>query len=374
MQREARYWEPTEDGRVRCTLCPRDCRLREGQAGFCYVRENRGGQLVTNAWGRSTGFALDPIEKKPLAHFRPGSTVLSFGTAGCNLGCRFCQNWDISKAQLDSEEAGSARRRGEGEARAILARRATDGWTPERVVALALEQGAPGIAFTYNDPVIWAEYAIDVAKAAHEAGLYTAFVTAGYVTPEARREIFPHMDATNVDLKAFTERFYSKVTLAHLAPVLDTLEWLAKEARTWVEVTNLVIPGENDAPEETAALARWLLEHMGPDVPLHLTAFHPDFKMLDRPPTPPETLTRAREIALAEGLRYVYTGNVHDVPGQTTWCPSCGEAVIERDWHAVRRVRLRGSSCAACGAEIAGRFEEAEASGGWRRMLGLPRS
>jgi len=355
MVREARYWEPTDDGRVRCTLCPRDCRLREGQAGFCYVRENRGGKLVSIAWGRSTGFAVDPIEKKPLAHFRPGSSVLSFGTAGCNLGCRFCQNWDISKAKLGDE-------------------RASDGWTPERIVALAKAEGAPGIAFTYNDPVIWAEYAIEVAEAAHAAGLYTAFVTAGYVGPEARRDIFPHMDAANVDLKAFTEQFYSKITLAHLGPVLETLEWLAKESRTWVEVTNLLIPGENDAPEETVKLARWLVEHMGPDVPLHLTAFHPDFKLRDRPPTPASTLTRAREIALGEGLRYVYTGNVHDTAGQTTWCPSCGEAVIERDWHAVRRIRLRGAACANCGAAIAGRFDEAERSFGGRRHLGLPRA
>jgi pyruvate formate lyase activating enzyme len=360
--REARYWEPIGDGRVRCTLCPRDCRLREGQAGFCFVRENQGGRLVTTAWGRSTGFAVDPIEKKPLAHFRPGSTVLSFGTAGCNLGCRFCQNWDISKARL-----------GEWRAAARPGRAASgDGFTPERVVQLALDEGAPGIAFTYNDPVIWAEYAIDVARAAHEAGLYTAFVTAGYVGAEARAEIFPHMDAANVDLKAFTEGFYARVALAHLAPVLETLEWLARDGRTWVEVTNLVIPGENDAPEETAALARWLVEHMGPDVPLHLTAFHPDFRMRDVPATPAATLERARAIAMGEGLRYVYTGNVRDPEGQTTWCPSCGAAVIERDWHAVRRIRLRGDACAACGARIAGRFEDAGTSAGTRRGLGIP--
>ncbi|HET6438260.1 MAG TPA: AmmeMemoRadiSam system radical SAM enzyme [Anaeromyxobacter sp.] len=357
MVREARYFEELGGGRVRCTLCPRDCRLRDGQAGFCFVRENRGGQLVTTAWGRSTGFAVDPIEKKPLAHYLPGSTVLSFGTAGCNLGCRFCQNWEMSKARLSDQ-------------------RAEDDWTPERVVDLARQEGTPGIAFTYNDPVIWAEYAIDVARAAHQAGLYTAFVTAGYVTPEARAEIFPHMDAANVDLKGFTEGFYSKLTLAHLAPVLDTLEWLAREARTWVEVTNLVIPGWNDDPAETRALSRWLVDHMGPDVPLHLTAFHPDFRMRDVPPTPPATLRRARELALSEGLHHVYTGNVHDPAGQTTYCPSCGEAVIERDWHAVRRVRLRGSACAGCGTRIAGRFEgEAVGPGdGRRRRLGPPRA
>jgi pyruvate formate lyase activating enzyme len=339
MQRLARHFEALEGGRVRCTLCPRGCRLREGQAGFCFVRENRGGRLVTNAWGRSAGFALDPIEKKPLAHYLPGSTVLSFGTAGCNLGCRFCQNWDLSKM-----------RPGEGTAE--------DGWTPERVVALALEARAPGIAFTYNDPVIWAEYAIDVAEAAHAAGLFTVFVTAGYVSPSAREEIFPHMDAANVDLKAFTEAFYAKVTLAHLAPVLDTLAWLARFGRTWVEVTNLLIPGLNDAPEETRVLARWLMDQMGPDVPLHLTAFHPAFRLLDRPATPARTLGVAREVAQREGLRYVYTGNIRDPEGQTTYCPSCGTAVIERDWHTVRRSRMRGSACIACGARIPGRFLE----------------
>ncbi len=350
---EARYWEPTADGRVRCTLCPRDCVLREGQAGFCYVRKNVDGRLVSLAYGTSTGFAVDPIEKKPLNHFHPGTTALSFGTAGCNLGCRFCQNWDISKARLD--ELASL-----------------EGLTPEAVVALAKAQGAPAIAFTYNDPVIWAEWAVDVARAAHAAGLWTVFVTAGYVSAAARAGIFQHMDAANVDLKAFTEGFYARWTLSHLAPVLETLEWLARETKVWVEVTNLVIPGLNDAPEETRALSAWVREHMGPDVPLHLTAFHPAFKMTDRPPTPPATLTRARAIARGEGLRYVYTGNVHDPDGQTTFCPGCGAAVIERDWHAVRAVRLRGSACAACGTEIAGRFGPVtRTSDGERRSLGL---
>ncbi len=355
MVHEARWFEPMPDGRVRCTLCPRDCILHDGQAGFCFVRRAEGGRLVTTAWGRSTGFAVDPIEKKPLAHFYPGTTVLSFGTAGCNLGCRFCQNWDISKARLDDA-------------------RAEDAWTPARVVALAKDQGSPAIAFTYNDPVIWAEYVIDVARAAHAAGLRTVFVTAGYVHPEPRAEIFKHVDATNVDLKAFTEQFYSKVTFAHLAPVLDTLEWLAHETRVWVEVTNLLIPGLNDAPEETRALSTWIRDHMGPDVPLHFTAFHPAYKLLDRPRTPPATLTRARAIARSVGLRHVYTGNVHDPEGQTTWCPGCGAAVIERDWHAVRAVRLVRGACAACGTPIAGRFDEGEVAptAGRRSLLGLP--
>ncbi len=353
MPHEARYWETEADGRIRCTLCPRDCRLREGQAGFCFIRQNRGGKLVTLGWGRSTGFAVDPIEKKPLNHFLPGSTVLSFGTAGCNLGCRFCQNWDISKAKL--------------------ADRRSEYWDPARVVDLAVEMGAPGIAYTYNDPVIWAEYAIDIAREARRRGLFNVFVTAGYVMPEPREEIFAHMDATNVDLKGFTEDFYRTATLSHLAPVLETLEWLAAKSKVWVEVTNLMIPGLNDAPEETRALSAWVRDHMGADVPLHFTAFHPDFKMLDRPPTPPRTLTRAREIARAEGLRFVYTGNVHDSEGQATYCPGCGTAVIERDWHAVRAYRLRDAACARCGARIAGRFAEGEVrpTRGGRIHLGL---
>jgi pyruvate formate lyase activating enzyme len=352
---EARYWEPAPDGKVLCTLCPRECRIGEDQDGFCFIRRNRGGRLVTAGWGTTTGFAVDPVEKKPLNHFYPGSTVLSFGTAGCNLGCRFCQNWDISKAREDE-------------------RLSEDRWTPERVVDLAVRMGTPGLAFTYNDPVIWAEYAIDLAKEAHARGLFTVFVTAGYVGKAARDEIFRHMDAANVDLKGFTEQFYAKTTLSHLAPVLDTLEWLAKETSVWVEVTNLMIPGLNDAPEETRALADWMVSHMGVDVPVHFTAFHPDYKMLDRPRTPAATLSGARDIARAAGLRHVYTGNVHDRAGQTTYCPRCGAKVIERDWFAIRAARLRAGACAACGERIPGRFADGPVapSAGRRIPLGVP--
>ncbi len=355
MIQEARYWEPSGEGKVLCTLCPRECRIGDGQNGFCFIRQNRGGRLVTTGWGRTTGFAVDPVEKKPLNHFLPGSTVLSFGTAGCNLGCRFCQNWDISKARL--VEAASE-----------------DAWTPARVVDLAVQVRSPGLAFTYNDPIIWAEYAIDVAKEARARGLFTVFVTNGYVTPSAREEIFPHMDATNVDLKAFTEEFYARTTLSHLAPVLDTLEWLGRESDCWVEVTNLMIPGLNDGEDETRALAGWVVSHMGEDVPVHFTAFHPDYKMLDRPRTPGRTLTRAREIARAEGLRHVYTGNVHDREGGTTFCPTCDAKVIERDWFAIRAVRMKGSACAACGTRIAGRFPDGPIAptAGIRIPLGIP--
>jgi pyruvate formate lyase activating enzyme len=352
---EARYWEPAPGGKVLCTLCPRECRIGEGQDGFCYIRRNRGGRLVTAGWGTTTGFALDPVEKKPLNHFFPGIMVLSFGTAGCNLGCRFCQNWDISKAREDE-------------------RMSEDTWTPERVVELAVRRGAPGLAFTYNDPIIWAEYAIDVAREARRRGLKTVFVTNGYVGRHAREEIFPHMDAANVDLKAFTEEFYARQTYSHLAPVLETLEWLARETEVWVEVTNLVIPGLNDAEDETRALAGWVVEHMGADVPVHFTAFHPDYKLRDRPRTPSRTLSRAREIARAAGLHHVYTGNVHDRDGQTTFCPGCGTKVIERDWFAVTAARMRGSACASCGTVIAGRFAEGAVSPtpGLRIPLGIP--
>jgi pyruvate formate lyase activating enzyme len=343
MLRAARYFEPAPKGRILCTLCPRGCRLGEGQDGFCVVRKVRDGRLVTSAWGRTTGFAVDPVEKKPLAHFHPGTTCLSFGTPGCNLGCSFCQNWDLSKARDD-------------EAR-------TAPWEPERVVRLAQEAGSPAIAFTYNDPTIWAEYAIDVAKAAHARGLKTIFVTNGYVNAAPREEIYAHMDAANVDLKAFTEEFYRRQCLAHLEPVLETLAWLAKQGRTWFEVTNLLIPGLNDDPAETRRLCEWMAHHVGLDVPLHFTAFHPDWKLRDRPRTPAATLSRAREIARDVGLRYVYTGNVHDAEGQTTWCPRCGAAVVERDWHSVRAVRMRGDACAACGARIAGRFPAEAARG-----------
>ncbi len=338
MVHEARYYEPEPDGRLRCTLCPRDCRLGEGQAGFCFIRRNVGGRMVSLGYGHTTGFASDPIEKKPLNHFFPGTQVLSFGTAGCNLGCRFCQNWDISKARATD--------------------RMSEEYAPRQVVDLAIETGCPSIAFTYNDPVIWAEFAIDVAKEAHARGLRTVFVTAGYVHERAREEIFAHMDAANVDLKAFTEEFYGKVTLSHLAPVLETLEWLARRTQVWTEVTNLVIPGLNDDPAETRALSEWIRDHMGADTPLHFSAFHPDFKMLDRPPTPAATLARARSIARSVGLHHVYTGNVHDPEGQTTFCPGCGAAVVERDWFAIRSYRLRAGACGECGSPIAGRFAE----------------
>jgi pyruvate formate lyase activating enzyme len=333
--KEALWWQTEDDGKILCTLCPRFCRLGEGQAGFCYIRKNVGGKLYSLGYGTSTGFAIDPIEKKPLNHFLPGTGVLSFGTAGCNLGCRFCQNWSISKAKLD--EAHSL------------------GTSPKKVVQLAIRHQVPSIAFTYNDPVIWGEFVIDISRLAREQGLKSVMVTAGYITPEARPDVYRYIDAANVDLKAFTERFYHKITFSHLDPVLDTLKWLKNETDIWFEITNLMIPDENDSPEETQQLCDWVLTNLGDSVPLHFTAFHPDFRMTDKPKTPAATLQRARQIALSAGIKYCYVGNVFDDEGQTTYCPACGKALIRRSWHDILEYNLVGDSC-SCGQTIPGRF------------------
>jgi len=344
----ARWWHLLPDGRVECTLCPRLCKLKDGQRGFCFVRRREGDRMVLTTYGRSSGFCVDPIEKKPLNHFFPGTSVLSFGTAGCNLGCRFCQNWDISKAREFDLLADSA--------------------SPGGIAAKARELGCKSVAFTYNDPTIFAEYAIDVAKACREHRIKTVAVTAGYISPGARAEFFSGMDAANVDLKAFTEDFYHRQCLGSLAPVLDTLVFLKRETEVWFEVTTLLIPGENDGGAEVDRASDWFAENLGPDVPWHFTAFHPDYKLLDRPPTPPETLARAREIAKSKGIHFVYTGNVHDSEGGSTWCPGCGNCLIERDWYRLGAFNIRGGRCGFCGRSIAGCFEDAPGTWGPRRL------
>jgi len=344
-----RWWHPVEDGaRLHCDLCPRACVLKDGDRGFCFVRKHEGGKMVLTTYGLSTGFCVDPIEKKPLNHFLPGSSVLSFGTAGCNLGCRFCQNWSISK----SREI------------ALLSEKAT----PEEIAEAAIKLGCRSVAFTYNDPVIWAEYAIDTAKACHERGLKTVAVTAGYITPEARPEFYSVMDAANVDLKAFTELFYQHLSLAHLEPVLDTLKWLKHESNVWFEITNLMIPEENDSPEETELMCDWIINNLGDDVPVHFTAFHPDFKLMNRPHTPAATLARARKQALKAGIKYAYVGNVYDLERQSTYCGNCQEVLIERDWFELGVYRLKGNRCAFCGHLIPGVFEENKGNWGRRRL------
>ncbi len=344
----ARWWTMLPDGRMECRLCPRFCKLQEGQRGFCFVRQRTGGGMVLTTYGRSSGFCVDPIEKKPLNHFLPGTSVLSFGTAGCNLGCRFCQNWDISKAREFD--------------------RLSDAASPDAIAASAKRLGCHSVAFTYNDPVIFAEYAIEVAQACRAQGIKTVAVTAGYITDEARPEFYRAMDAANVDLKAFTEDFYHRLCYAQLQPVLDTLVYLRRETDVWFEVTTLLIPGENDSRGELDRASDWFAANLGPDVPWHFTAFHPDFKMLDKPPTPPATLARAREIARAKGLKHVYTGNIHDRTGGSTWCPACGALLIERDWYELGAYNLDGNRCRACGCEIAGRFERQPGTWGARRL------
>jgi pyruvate formate lyase activating enzyme len=332
-----RYWHLIDDGRIQCDLCPRDCKLHEGQRGACFVRAREGNQMILTTYSRSSGFCIDPIEKKPLNHFYPGSSVLSFGTAGCNLACKFCQNWDISKSR-DMD-------------------RLMDQASPETIATEALKYGCKSVAFTYNDPVIFAEYAMDVADACHALGVQAVAVTAGYMHDQPRRDFYAKMDAANVDLKAFTEDFYSKLTSSHLQPVLDTLIYLKHETDVWFEITTLLIPGHNDSDEEITAMCRWIMKELGRDVPLHFSAFHPDHKMPDVPATPPATLIRARNIAIKAGLRYVYTGNVHHEEGDTTYCPDCHAPLIVRDWYQIKQYRLGADGhCPDCGTAVAGRF------------------
>jgi pyruvate formate lyase activating enzyme len=344
-----KYWSRLDDRRVRCDVCPRACELREGQRGLCFVRACEGGEVVLTTWGRSSGYCVDPIEKKPLNHFLPGTPVLSFGTAGCNLTCRFCQNWDISKSrELDT---------------------LMDEAPPERITRAARALGCKSVAYTYNDPVIFLEYAVDTARACREVGVKSVAVTAGYVEPAARRDFFAWMDAANVDLKGFSESFYRKLCSASLRPVLDTLVYLKHETSVWLEITTLLIPGENDSPEELRALSRFVVENLGPDVPLHFTAFHPDFRMRETPATPPSTLRRAREIAREAGVHHVYTGNIHDRDGQSTWCAGCGGLLIERDWYVLGEWNLDAAGrCRACGARCPGVFEAAPGDWGPRRQ------
>lgn len=344
-----KYWHNIEKDRIQCDLCPRFCKLHDGQRGLCFVRGRVGDTLVLTTYGRSSGFVVDPIEKKPLNHFLPGTPVFSFGTAGCNLACKYCQNWDISKSREFDTLADQA--------------------TPEMIAKAAKDHACRSVAYTYNDPVIFHEYAIDVAKACREVGIKSVAVTAGYVCPEPRAEFYQYMDAANVDLKAFTEDFYHKLTGGHLQPVLDTLIYIKHETDVWLEITTLVIPGHNDSDQELNDLSQWVMEKLGPDVPLHFSAFHPDFKMLDVPPTPPATLNRARRIAIENGLHYVYTGNVHDKSGGSTYCHQCGTTLIGRDWYVLSEWNLTNDGhCKQCGTQCAGVFEGPPGDWGAKRQ------
>ncbi len=344
------WWHTLEgDERIVCDLCPRECHLKPGDRGFCFVRQNVDGEMMLTTYGRSTGFCIDPIEKKPLNHFLPGTSVLSFGTAGCNLTCKFCQNWDMSKSREMDTLADAA--------------------SPETLARAAVDLGCRSIAYTYNDPVIFLEYAIDVAKACREQGIRSVAVSAGYVTPEAGREFFAHMDAANIDLKGFTEDFYRTLCSAHLQPVLDTLMYLRHETDVWIEITTLLIPGHNDSEAEIAAECRWMFENLGPDVPLHFSAFHPDWRMRDVMRTPHKILGRARRIALDAGLRYVYVGNVHDHAESSTYCHACGEMLIGRDWYVLDHWALTADGrCGNCGTAMAGVIEGSPGDWGAKRQ------
>jgi len=345
----ARHWHRCDDGRIECDLCPRACLLDDGQPGACANRAHRDGAMVATTYGRASGFCIDPIEKKPLYHFLPGTPVLSFGTTGCNLVCKFCQNWDISRARGTE--------------------RLNDIASPEAIAEAAVRLGCRSVAFTYNDPVVFLEYATDVATACHAAGLATVAVSAGYVTAAARADLFDTIDAANIDLKSFSEAFYRRLCGARLEPVKESLRWLARTGTTWLEITTLLIPDENDSPAEIAALSAWIAAELGPDVPLHFTAFHPDWKMSDRLPTDPATLARARAIARAEGLRHVYTGNVRDREGGSTWCPTCGAALIGRDGFRLTHWGLSAEgACLGCGTALAGRIEARPGDWGARRQ------
>ncbi len=345
----AKYWHRLNDGRVQCDLCPRNCKLHEGQRGACFVRGMADGRMVLTSYGRSSGFCIDPIEKKPLNHFYPGTSVLSFGTAGCNLACKFCQNWEISKSREMNRLMAQA--------------------SPDAIAEAAVASGSTSVAFTYNDPVVFFEYALDAADACHARGIHTVAVTAGYMHAAPRRDFYASMDAANIDLKGFSEEFYVKLTGTHLQPVLDTLAYVHHHTACWLEITTLIIPGYNDSDAEIRALSAWVASELGPDVPLHFSAFHPDWKMADVPPTPAATLTKARQLALDAGLFHVYTGNVHDTDGGSTYCPGCHHAVIVRDWYEIRHYDLTSNSaCPRCGTMVAGRFGAFTGAFGRRRI------
>jgi pyruvate formate lyase activating enzyme len=343
------YWHSLDDGRVQCDLCPRYCKLHQGQRGLCFVRANQDNQIVLTTWGRSSGFAIDPIEKKPLNHFLPGTPVFSFGTAGCNLACKFCQNWDISKSrEMDTLMAKA---------------------TPEMIASAAKETGCRSVAYTYNDPIIFHEYAIDVAQACTELDLKNIAVTAGYVCPEPRQEFYRYMDAANVDLKAFTDRFYKKLTGSHLQPILESLEYIKHETDAWLELTTLIIPGENDSESELQQMTQWVVEYLGHDVPMHFSVFHPDWKMQDIASTPAETVLKARKIAMENGVYYAYVGNIHNKKADSTWCHQCGTLLIGRDWYELSTWNLIDKGhCANCGTRCPGVFENQPGNWGVKRQ------
>lgn len=346
---QTNYWHSLEDGRIQCDLCPRFCKLHDKQRGLCFIRQNLNQQIVLTSYGRSSGFCIDPIEKKPLNHFFPGSSVLSFGTAGCNLACKFCQNWDISKSkELDTLMSQAS---------------------PETIATAAVKAKCKSVAYTYNDPVIFHEYAIDTAQACRELGIKSVAVSAGYVCEQPRAEFYQSMDAANIDLKAFSEHFYHKITGSHLQAVLETLQYIKHETNVWLELTTLLIPGQNDSEQELQKMTQWVVENLGADVPMHFSAFHPDWKMQDTPRTPTDTLLKARSIALANGIHYAYIGNAHDKAADSTYCHHCGKLLIGRDWYELSEWKLDANGvCFNCHTQCAGYFDPKPGHWGAKRQ------
>jgi pyruvate formate lyase activating enzyme len=344
----AGYWHHLDNGRIQCDLCPRGCQLKTGQRGLCFVRQYLDGQMVLTTYGRSSGFCIDPVEKKPLHHFYPGTPTLSFGTAGCNLSCKFCQNWDISRSKAFD--------------------RLTDEASAVEIASAAKRHSCRSVALTYNDPVVFLEYGRDVAAACHELGIGVVVVTNGYINPEPRADFFSFCDAANVDLKAFSQRFYRSLTGGDLQPVLDCLSYIRRKTVVWLEVTTLLIPDENDSDTELIELSKWILNELGPETPVHFSAFHPDFNYRSKPSTPLETLIRAREIARDTGLYHVYTGNVTYPPGDTTYCHRCGTMLIERSWYQLAHYRLTAAGeCPQCGTPASGCFDPKPGNWGNKR-------
>jgi len=333
MEKEAMFYQKGADGTgVQCFLCPHHCVIKSGKTGICGVRRNQNGVLVSLVYGRVVACNVDPIEKKPLFHFLPGSTSLSIATMGCNFQCLHCQNYEISQAPRREPN--------------IPGRKTS----PDAIVAAALDERCKSISYTYTEPTIYFEFAYDTAREAAEKGLKNVFVTNGYIDPEPLKTIAPYLHAANVDLKAFSDRFYREVCKARIAPVLRTLE-LMKELGIWVEVTTLLIPGLNDDENELRQLARFIAT-LGREVPWHISAFHPTYRMRDRSPTPVVSLRQARSLGMEEGLEFVYTGNAPGEESEHTFCPQCGARVIARFGFKVLSRALEGSACARCGAEI----------------------
>ena len=332
---EALYWRKLPDGRIQCELCPNRCILKDGQRGLCTVRENKGGTLYTLVYGKPCAVHVDPVEKKPFFHVAPSSRVFSIATVGCNLRCIFCQNWQIS--QTRPEETGHYE------------------MSPAATVDALTKNGCRIIAYTYTEPTVFYEYMLDTARLIKEQGFFNTMHTCGYINPAPLRELLKYMDAINVDLKGFNEKFYRRMSSGRLEPVLEALK-IIKQEGVWLEVTNLVIPGANDQPEDVRKMCEWIKENLGRDTPLHFGRFFPHYKLGNLPPTPIETLEMARKIALDTGLRYVYIGNVPGNPAENTYCPNCGKLLVKRSGYIVGENNIVDGKCKFCDYKIAGRW------------------